>query len=181
MLQACGQKNTPNELMAFLPEPMELSEDCVWKTKELDVLEDSDSVVSFRYANCGHDEGTNFNVSKNGTWVKKGFYDVVYDNFHIFERTDEPIETFIKNLPNDNYIPGENCEPRQISKKYWMFDNGLVLDAEIYKIPCGRYGRNYAGQTVFEIKDDIILNYNLRRNEDGIDPSSIVLKRRSTP
>lgn len=190
-LQACHQNVLPEDDVltadasldptAYLPKQMALAEGCVWRTKELEVFDDSNSIVSFRYANCGFEDATNFQVSNNGTTIKKAFYDVIYEKFHIFKRGDKPIEQFINELPVSIHVPGENCKPRKISERYWIINDGMELEAEINELPCGMYGRNFFGQTVFDVRQDIILNYNLQAQEDGIDKSSITLTKRSTP
>lgn len=180
-LTACRQENLPTDYSAFIPVPMELSENCIWKDKELILSEKSAKTVSFRYANCGFEEATNFHIANQGTRVNKGFYDVIYENFNIFERTDKPIKEFITSLPVILRPLGDNCEPKQISDRFWIIDDGLDIEAEIDQMPCGDYGRNFFGPTVFEVRDDIVLNYNLWQPEDGIDRTSITLNKRNPP
>lgn len=152
---------------------IKFSENCDWNTKELSVLNHQSKVVTFRYISCKKYDGESFRVSKTGTTIQLMAFDVVSDVFHIFERTDDPIDHFIMNLPQEIFEVGKKCKPKKLSDNFWIIDDGLPLAAEINSMPCGRYGRNFAGPAVFEVRDTVILNYSLQTEHDDIDKSSI--------
>ena len=85
------------------------------------------------------------------------------------------------NLPEIIFKVGENCRPKKISEKLWIIDDGLGPNAEINEMPCGLYGRNFYGQTVFEVRDDVILNYGTYTTNGGIDKSSIKFTKSTQP
>ena len=186
LLASCSETETyvtPTETPITPTSPTlanaEHENDCEWKTETLNVLKDKRSFVTFRHQICGLEKYTKFYVENNGTSIKKLDFDIVADGFHIFEKTDEPISDFIMNLPERIFKVGENCRPKKVSENLWMIDDGLELNAEINQMPYGLYGRNFSGQTVFEIRDDVILNYGTYSSNGGIDKSSIKFSKTS--
>jgi len=162
-------ESTPNQ------SSLDPREDCNWETQKLNIFENKNTFVSFRHLQCGNEEFTSFVISNEGTQISKMTFDLVTDKFHIFERTAEPIDVFIQSLPQKIFKVGENCYPKKISEKFWFLEDGLAPEAEINAMPCGLYGRNFSGQTRFEVRDEVILNYGTYFIYDGIDKSSITL------
>jgi len=180
-LSSCNNTEEPSKPLTPNLSNTKLENDCKWKAETLKVFQDEQSSVSFRHQICGLEKYTNVYVENNGTSIKKLEFDIVADGFHIFEKTDEPISDFIMNLPEIIFKVGENCRPKKISEKLWIIDDGLGPNAEINEMPCGLYGRNFYSQTVFEVRDDVILNYGTYTTNGGIDKSSIKFTKSTQP
>jgi len=169
----CSETTIHPDERSFLPLNADLPAECKWKTETLQIFEKEDHFVSFRRPQCPQEAGINFFVTENGTQINYAVFDVILGGFAIFEKTEQPIDEFIMNLPQRIFEVGPECMPRKLSEKYWMIDDGREPDAKINAMPCGIYGRNFSGQTVFEIRDEIILNYGTYKIFGGIDKTSI--------
>jgi hypothetical protein len=180
VLTGCSGQISEPELDALKSMSPNISRECSWKTKELNVFENPSAFVSFRYALCGTGDGQNFYTQNAGTTIEHAYWDVVFESVHILKKPDGSMDEFLRTLPVRIFTPSENCAPKQISTSFWVLDDGLGLAAEINELPCGMYGRNFAGQTVFEVRDNIVLNYNIFGIRDGIDISSIAYEYRAS-
>lgn len=178
-LLGCSNQVTEPELDALKSMSPTISRECSWKTKEVNVFNDPNAFVNFRYASCVTGDGQNFHTHNEGTTIEHAYWDMVVESVHIFKKPDLAMDEFLSTLPIRIFIPSDNCVPKQISTSFWVLDDGLELDAKINELPCGIYGRNFAGQTVFEVRDNIVLNYNISGIRDGIDMSSITYEYRA--
>jgi len=177
-LVSCTETDTTATSIPLTSAIAELESGCEWKTETLHAFQDKKSVVSFRHQICGNEKYTSFSISENGTSINKVEFDLVTDGFHIFKRTEKPIDVFIMNLPQSVHKVGENCHPKKVTDKLWIIEDNLDPNTELSRLPCGRYGRTSWGQTIFEIKGDIILNYGTYSTNGGIDKSSIKFTKR---
>lgn len=168
------------EAAEFYPEveTWELDEDCRWKAEELSIL-DKKYVVSFRHESCEPTIPETVYEGKaylKGATIKKLQFDVVSGSFSVFEIEDENVSKTISSLIFGPRVHQGICIPKELDSGIWQIDDGLPFDENINEMPCGKYGRNFAGQTVFEVSDNLLIQYNPQGGFGNIDKSSIIIK-----
>jgi len=159
-----------------------LNSDCTWNKEVFEVPFGDRIIVSFDHKKCLNDGLENVYTSKlyeletNGIKVNSAYADVVFDYFDVLEKTDLNIEDFLLTLIKKHIDHEGDCKPKQISENKWTIEDGLSSAGEINFMPCGRFGRNFSGQTIFQVNDLAILHYNLPSKDDDINKKSIKLE-----
>ena len=170
VLIGCAAENTPQY---NIPNPSKISEGCIWSSAKLPVFESQKKIVKFRYQSCLDKEQESVFVDNNGNDVIKLSFDVVTGSFSIFEQGAQNQEAFVHGMIDRYWEHDGICEAKKLKENIWKIDDGKSHNAEINFMPCGRYGRNFSGETIFIFKDGVVLNLKVSGENDDIDFSSI--------
>jgi len=163
-LTRCDENNLPNY---NIPSSPELRDGCKWANAELSVFDNKNKIVKFRHQSCLEPKYESISVDSNGNDVHKLSFDVVTGSFSIFEQQAFSQEAFVQELVDKSLRHNGICIPK------WKIDDGKKHNAEIKFMPCGHYGRNYSGETIFVFNDGIVLNLEVSGDANDIDFSSI--------
>ena len=180
ILLSCVERETIEP--AISNQITDINADCTWETKRSNFQWNKDLFVTFSYKICSNDSFETiaflkpYELEARGTKIGKFHADVIFDSFSVIEYDGLEIASFLKSLVKKNFEHEGVCKPKLISKNKWIIEDGLPLDIEINYMPCGSFGRNFAGQTVFTINEMAILHHNMPTSSDEIDKSSIKLE-----
>lgn len=169
-LVGCVAENTSRY---NVPAPSKIIEGCIWSTAKLSVFKSPNKIVKFRYQSCLKKEQESVFVKDNGNDVIKLSFDMVTGSFSIFEQGALNQEAFIHSMIDKHWEHDGACEANKLKENIWKIDDGKPHNAEINFMPCGPYGRNFVGETIFVFKDGIVLNFKVSGQNDDIDFSSI--------
>lgn len=155
------------------PKPTEVQEGCGWKNAKLSVFNNKTKFVKFRYISCYEKNSGSVYVQTNGNDIIKLSFDIVDGNFSIFEHKNIHPKAFVQQTINKHSDHDGICKPVKIKENVWKIDDGKSHDADINFMPCGRYGRNFSGETFFIFKDNVAFNFQMSGEHSYIDFSSV--------
>ena len=156
-----------------IPNPPKITEGCVWSTAKLPVFKSENKIVKFRYQSCLNKEQESLYVKNNGSDVIKLSFDVVTGSFSIFEQGALNQEAFVHSMIDKHFEHDGICKSKKLRENIWKIDDGKSHNTEINFMPCGPYGRNFAGETIFVFRSGIVFNFKVSGEYDDIDFSSV--------
>jgi len=177
-LLSCSESITPEIKLLDppefeLPDPPTLREGCNWATAKLPVFNSKKEFVKFRYESCLGPESESVFVDHNGNDVTKLTFDVGDGGFSIFKNDNIEQEEFVQKMIQRFFEHDGICAAVKIEENVWKIDDGKGYDADINFMPCGRYGRNFTGETFFHFKGDVVFNFQMAGKWNTIDLSSV--------
>lgn len=182
LMLGCSNPDQQNTNTSLVSDKLNL--DCTWKKEVLQIPFNEEITVSFDHETCTNDGAAiiftsePYDLETKGIKINSAYADVIYDYFNIFEKTDLNTQDFLQTLIKKHIDHEGECKPKQVSKNIWAIEDGLAANEQIRFMPCGRYGRNVSGQTIFQINDIAILHFNTPSLADEINKTSIKLERR---
>lgn len=129
------------------PAPPKLQKGCDWVTAKSPVFNSKTKFVKSRCKSCLGPESESVFVTHGGNGVTKLTFDIVDGGFSIFESNNIEQEEFVQKMMQKDSEHDGNCVLLKIVENVWKIDDGKGHDADINFMPCGRYGRNFAGET----------------------------------
>jgi len=153
--------------------PINSEAGCQWVTSNVSLFNSSEHRVTFKHEVCFEAEHEHIVLENNGTKITKLTFDVVSASFSVFQQGTYSEQEFVERLIEKYWEHDGFCKATKLDKNIWKIDDGKYSDADINFMPCGIYGRNFSGETVFNFNNGIVLHVPLSWKNKTIDFSSI--------